>query len=111
MCTSWPSKNTSPVSAEWMPATHLMSVDLPAPLSPTSAITSPGWTAKSTSVSACTDPKLLEIPRSSSRGVGAEAVVMDAVVGGGAPSGPPPPDRSYLQTFAYVPTQTSDLFR
>ena len=33
---------TSPLSGEWMPATHLISVDLPAPLSPTSAITSPG---------------------------------------------------------------------
>src|SRR5262245_7291226 len=51
-----------------MPATHLISVDLPAPLSPTSAITSPRCTAKSTSVSACTDPNDLDTPRSSSRG-------------------------------------------
>src|SRR5689334_1508521 len=51
-----------------MPATHLMSVDLPAPLSPTSAITSPLRTSKSTSASACTEPKLFEIPRSSSAG-------------------------------------------
>src|SRR5919201_4804239 len=48
-----------------MPATHLISVDLPAPLSPTSAITSPSRTSKSTSVSACTDPNDLETPRSS----------------------------------------------
>src|SRR5207248_229790 len=49
-----------------MPATHLINVDLPAPLSPTSAITSPSRTSKSTSCSACTDPKLFETPRSSS---------------------------------------------
>src|SRR5919204_281817 len=48
-----------------MPATLLISVDLPAPLSPTSAITSPARTSKSASRSAWTDPKLLEIPRSS----------------------------------------------
>src|SRR6187200_1509961 len=47
-----------------MPATLLISVDLPAPLSPTSAITSPGGTSKSTSVSACTEPNDLVMPRS-----------------------------------------------
>src|SRR5881397_3385274 len=47
-----------------MPATHLISVDLPAPLSPTSAITSPSRTSKSTSLSAWTDPNDFEIPRS-----------------------------------------------
>src|SRR3954452_4844575 len=54
-----------------MPATHLISVDFPAPLSPTSAITSPSRTSKSTSRSAWTDPKFLETPRSSrvARGV------------------------------------------
>ena len=34
-------KTIAPESALWMPAMHLISVDLPAPLSPTSAITSP----------------------------------------------------------------------
>src|SRR5919201_2273795 len=48
-----------------MPATDLISVDLPAPLSPTSAITSPSRTSKSTSVSAWTDPNDLETSRSS----------------------------------------------
>src|SRR5205823_12354647 len=47
-----------------MPATHLIRVDLPAPLSPTSAMTSPWRTSKSTSLSACTDPNDFEIPRS-----------------------------------------------
>ncbi len=62
-----PSKIISPASIGWMPAMHLISVDLPAPLSPTSAITSPFRTSKSTSVSACTEPNDLETPRSSRR--------------------------------------------
>src|SRR3954471_11380041 len=45
-----------------------MRVDLPAPLSPTRAATSPAPTSKSTSVSARTAPKLLLTPFSSSRG-------------------------------------------
>src|SRR3954451_17257420 len=52
-----------------MPAIVLISVDLPAPLSPTSAITSPANARKSTLVSACTGPKLFETSRSSSVGV------------------------------------------
>src|SRR6185503_2911716 len=52
-----------------MPAMHLMSVDLPAPLSPTRAITSPSRTSKSTSVSACTEPKVFDRPRISRSGV------------------------------------------
>src|SRR5919206_3078640 len=68
-----------------MPATHLISVDLPAPLSPTSAMTSPSRTAKSTSCNACTDPKCFETPWSSSVG---EVSVTEAPFyhGGGAPS-------------------------
>src|SRR2546423_1807353 len=65
MATSRPSKRIRPLSAVCIPATHLISVDLPAPLSPTSAITSPSLTSKSTSWSACTEPKFLETPRSS----------------------------------------------
>src|SRR5690348_1807177 len=45
-----------------MPATHLTRVDLPAPLSPTRAVTSPGYTAKSTSCNTWTAPKLLLRP-------------------------------------------------
>src|SRR6478735_6786901 len=52
-----------------MPAMHLMSVDLPAPLSPTSAMTSPNRTSKSTSVSACTEPNDFERSRISRSGV------------------------------------------
>ena len=43
----------------------LISVDLPAPLSPTSAITSPALDLEVDVVSACTEPKRFETPRSS----------------------------------------------
>src|SRR5689334_17576467 len=69
MLTGWPSKTTSPESAAWIPAMHLISVDLPAPLSPSSAITSPRRTSRSTSVSACTEPNDFETSRSSRTGV------------------------------------------
>src|SRR6266550_4004284 len=55
-----------------------MRVDFPAPLSPTSAITSPSRTSKSTPRSACTEPKLLWTPRSSSVAI-AGVVAMGAV--------------------------------
>src|SRR2546421_4928294 len=51
-----------------MPPTHLTRVDLPAPLSPTRAVTSPAWAVRSTSRRTWTGPKLLLIPRSSRRG-------------------------------------------
>src|SRR6478736_2659254 len=67
-----------------MPATHLISVDLPAPLSPTSAITSPARTSKSTAVSACTEPKLLERSRISSSGAVVDVVVaVTGILGSG----------------------------
>src|SRR5581483_1749409 len=78
MWTSSPSKKISPLSAVCVPATHLISVDLPAPLSPTSAITSPLRTSKSASRSACTEPKLLEMLRSSR--VGASGAFTGRVV-------------------------------
>src|SRR3954469_20627872 len=57
--TGFPSKRTVPLSMLLMPAMHFTSVDLPAPLSPTSAVTSPGWTARSMSCRTWTGPKLL----------------------------------------------------
>src|ERR1700690_3910862 len=69
MWASWPSKKISPLSQPWIPAMHLMRVDLPAPLSPTSAMISPARTSKSTSDSACTEPNDLVMPRSSRSGV------------------------------------------
>ena len=59
---------------------HLISVDLPAPLSPTSAMTSPARTSKSTSVRAWTEPKLFVTFRASSIGVPAPVVVGTAMV-------------------------------
>src|SRR5215213_8566471 len=55
---------------------HLTNVDLPAPLSPTSAVTSPGYAEKLTSRRTCTGPKLLSIPRTSSRGVAAVTALL-----------------------------------
>src|SRR5437899_9006857 len=69
MCTSPPSNRMSPLSGECVPATHLTSVDFPAPLSPTRAMTSPRRTSKSTSDSACTEPNDFVMPRSWRSGV------------------------------------------
>src|SRR6266513_684153 len=93
-----------------MPATHLMSVDFPAPLSPTSAITSPSRTSKSTACNAWTQPNCLETPRSSR--VGAVVVLTGGLYDGrGARKERPDRVRSYLQYFLYWPTQTCLLFR
>src|SRR5689334_10726330 len=66
----------------------LTSVDLPAPLSPTRATTSPAWTSKSMSLSACTAPKRFETPDSDRTAVvaGERVAVMSVlqVVPGGA---------------------------
>ena len=53
----------------WMPAIDLISVDLPAPLSPTSAITSPGAPRDRRRVSAWTEPNDFVMPRSSRSGI------------------------------------------
>src|SRR4051794_12361932 len=68
--TGFPSKVTLPLSMLWIPAMHFTRVDLPAPLSPTSAVTSPGYTARSTSRRTWTGPKLLLTPRISRIGSG-----------------------------------------
>src|SRR5436190_24253277 len=113
MWTSLPSKRISPLSAVCVPAMHLISVDLPAPLSPTSAITSPCRTSKSTSLSAWTEPNDFVTPRSWRRGVSVKARLSYHTGGGGAPEEAPPPDPStaYLQNFAYVPLQMSPRLR
>ena len=49
----WPSQMTSPAVAAMTPVRSLMSVDLPAPFSPTMAWISPGSKARSTGFSAC----------------------------------------------------------
>ena len=63
-----PSKSISPSSKGSIPAMHLINVVLPAPLSPTSAVTSPGPTSRSTSRRTWTAPKLLLIPRGTAAG-------------------------------------------
>src|SRR5918911_1295541 len=92
-----------------MPLTHLISVDLPAPLSPTSAITSPSRTSKSTPRSACTEPKLFETPRSSSVAVADIGAFVSRP--GRAEQRPGRDGGSYLQYFLYGPVQTWLLFR
>src|SRR5947207_4092401 len=70
-----------------MPAIVLIMVDLPAPLSPTRAMTSPLLTWKSTPASAVTAPKRLKTPFSSSRGCPLIALLLRR--GGGAAAPPP----------------------
>src|SRR5687767_7230953 len=53
-----------------------MSVDLPAPLWPSTATTSPGWRLMLTPSTAFTPPKALRISRSSTRGVEVSGVVI-----------------------------------
>src|SRR4051812_13772156 len=67
--TSAPSRRISPSSGRCTPDRILMSVDLPAPLSPSRQCTSPGATATETSRRARTVPKNLLTRRSSIRGV------------------------------------------
>jgi len=61
-----------PADGAQIPAMVLISVDLPAPLSPMSASTSPALTSRSTFCIAWTGPKCFESPRMPSRLCGAE---------------------------------------
>src|SRR5882724_572968 len=91
MWTGFPSNKISPLSGVLIPATHLTKVDLPAPLSPTSAMTSPSRTSKSTSASACTDPNDFEMPRSWRIGVSLTGVGFPTTKPVEAPTRAPPP--------------------
>src|SRR6266702_4356783 len=66
--TSSPPSLTMPASRGNTPVMTLISVDLPAPFSPSSAWISPARSVKSTSCNARTAPKLLLIPRTSNSG-------------------------------------------
>ena len=57
-----PARAAAPVVGCQMPAMHLISVLLPAPLSPTRAVTCPAGMSRSMPVSACTGPKFLPMP-------------------------------------------------
>src|SRR5919106_2133577 len=65
-----PSNQMRPLLGSSEPETILIKVDLPAPLSPSSASTSPARTSKLTSSSAVTGPKCLDRPSSRSSGAG-----------------------------------------
>src|SRR3972149_2129063 len=96
-----------------MPATHLISVDLPAPLSPTSAIPSPLRTSKSTSESAWTDPNDFDRPRISRRGSSLMVAGFLPHWKEEAPGGRllfPSLLDDYLEDCLYSPMQTALLF-
>src|SRR5690348_1772500 len=63
-----PSSRISPPSYWKTPEIALITVDLPAPLSPAKATTSPGWTSSETLFSACTAPKCFETLRTERMG-------------------------------------------
>src|SRR6185312_6675584 len=66
--TGLPSQRISPWSCVQMPAIVLISVLLPAPLSPTSAVTCPTGTSRLTSIRTRTGPKFLPMPTRRSSG-------------------------------------------
>src|SRR6185312_15884622 len=68
MTTGAPSNSRRPASGWMVPEMIFTRVDLPAPLSPSSATTSPACTVKSTSRRASTAPKLLDRPSMASTG-------------------------------------------
>src|ERR1041384_1428605 len=63
-----PARRTSPPSGWWMPVSTLMSVDLPAPFSPTRAWIEPRWRVKSTPSSALTPANAFVTPATSMTG-------------------------------------------
>src|SRR3984957_10996101 len=71
--TGAPLKVIVPLLGAWTPARILTSVDLPAPLSPTNATTSPARTSSSMSVSPAPAPKRLETSRRLRTGSGVAA--------------------------------------
>src|SRR4026209_2550180 len=93
-----------------MPATHLMSVDLPAPLSPTSAMTSPDRPWRSGGVSAGTEPNVFERSRiSRSVSLTSDRPAREAEEACRARL--LCRSNAYLQNFLYVPEHTSLRFR
>ena len=73
MSTGRPSTRISPSSGRYRPYRTDISVDLPAPFSPSRAWTSPATTSKSTRSFATTEPNFFVIPLSSRAGGRASA--------------------------------------
>ena len=71
--TTAPSHSMRPASARWMPVRQPISVDLPAPFSPTRPWISPGSTARSTPPSAATPPNRLARPETRRRATGLDS--------------------------------------
>src|SRR6266446_1904818 len=74
-CITFPQYLIVPVSGLCTPEIVLIKVDLPAPLSPAKARTSPGLRVNDTSLSACRPPKRFEICSRSSSGSLLEAFI------------------------------------
>src|ERR1700728_4151513 len=96
MCTGLPFQISSPLDGCQIPAMVLISVDLPAPLSPTRAVTSPFGMSRLMSVRACTGPKLLLTPRSRSSGTSPDSA--------GLPFGSSDPDGTRPVLSGRVPS-------
>src|SRR3954470_79466 len=103
--TSWPSQTMVPPSKGWMPAIDLISVLLPAPLSPTSAVTCPRWASKSTPRSTCTAPKLLSTWRRDSNGCPCAVALGATAMGPGYDADTPYFEQAF---FSAEVLQTSD---
>ena len=100
--TGAPPIRISPASGRWMPVRIFTSVDLPAPFSPTSAVTRPGRSARSTPSSALTPGKSLDTPRSSSSGDGIAAATPGGAVDGAT---------CMTEDKAFAPVVMGDLSR
>ena len=93
-CTGLPCQKISPPLGSQMPEIVLISVDLPAPLSPTRAVTWPAGMSRSMSVSACTGPKFLPMPRSRSSGSASFTFTSCLITSSGVRAGCPHPGRA-----------------
>src|SRR3954467_12957395 len=90
-----------------IPEIDCAGVDLPAPLSPTRATTSPPRTSKSTPSSACTGPKRLLTPSSASSG--ATLVLMSVVARSSVPPVPLLDARRRAGALEFALTEVRDL--
>ena len=93
-----------------MPAIVLISVDLPAPLSPTRAVTWPAGMSRLMSVSACTGPKFFPMPRSRSSGSASFTVTSCLMTSFGVRAWLPAPRTSgVLVDYAEIPAAVQAL--